>query len=164
MSTHYTDILAKNVVSKGYHVLTYTHILTSNNIIVSECKASKDINGQCFSGIGYADNIRDSTEKASLNVYNQIFSNNSPKSKLQNNNNLPKAKLQNNNSPKEKLQNNNLHKGKLQNNNNLHKKDYNCVVFEGLNARTTSQDIYDLCSEYGDIIDMEYLKNIILDN
>jgi hypothetical protein len=126
MSSHYTDLLAKNIIDCGYHVLTYNHILNSDNTIVSGCKVSKNVDGECFAGLGYANNILDSTEKASLSVYNQLFNSD---------NNLPKKKLP---------------------------ERHNCIVFEGLNDRTTAQDIYDLCSEYGDVIDIEFLNESVI--
>lgn len=127
MSTSYTDLLAKSIVDHGFHVLTYNHILTSDKTIVSECKVSKNTNNGCFAGLGYANNIVDSTEVASSNVYKQIFGL------------IPVVDKH------------------LQKQDKSLKKDYNCVVFEGLHPRTVERDIYDLCADYGDVIDIEHL-------
>ena len=74
--TSYTNLLASNIVKLGYSSLTYNHIFTKNDEIVTECKVGKTLNGPWFTGMGYADNITRSSEDASKIVYKLISSDN----------------------------------------------------------------------------------------
>lgn len=66
-----TNLLASNLKKLGYTVLTYNHIFTSDGVI-TECKVSKSIGKEGFTGLGQGSNIIESTEMASKLVHDQI--------------------------------------------------------------------------------------------
>ncbi len=71
MSTYYTNSLILSAKKNGYQTITYNHVCVPNGF-VTECKVSKQIDKEAFTGLGYSSNIVDSTEKASSIVFNQI--------------------------------------------------------------------------------------------
>lgn len=71
MSTYYTILLSSNIRKYGYTSLTYNHIFTSDGY-VTECKVSKEVGKESFTGLGYSPTIIKSTETASRLVYEQI--------------------------------------------------------------------------------------------
>ena len=88
--TDYTNLLSLNLKKLGYTVLIYNHIFTFD-CVITECKVSKSVGKEAFTGLGQASTLVLSTEMASKLVYNQI---NVPKKKTS----LPTLRFENVNS------------------------------------------------------------------